>query len=173
MPQGVVIDPPRPMPDFTLTDTHGKPVHLSDLRGKAILMFFGYTHCPDICPFSLSTFMKVKQGLGNDAAKVNFVMISVDGSRDTPDVMAAYMRAFDPEFIGLTGPDDDVRQIGVNYGVHFEKQQATNTSGSYIVAHTTYTYLLDADGRWRMVFPLRTPIDAEVADIQAVLREMK
>lgn len=168
-PHGVAIDPARSMPDFTLTNTEGKSMKLSDLRGKAILIFFGYTHCPDICPFSLSTFLRVKEGLGDDAKKINFVFISVDGSRDTPEVMRTYVHAFDASFIGLTGPDDDVRQIGLNYGVHFEKQKPTGNGDSYIVAHTTYTYLLDAEGRWRMVFPFKTPIDSEVADVRSVL----
>ena len=168
-PHGVAIDPPRSMPDFTLTSTDGKPMRLSDLRGKSALIFFGYTHCPDICPFSLSQFIQVKKGLGEDASKVNFVMISVDGSRDTPEVLRAYVNAFDQSFIGMTGNDNDVRQIGLNYGVHFEKQKPSGEGEAYLVAHTTYTYLLDAQGRWRMVFPFKTPIDSEVADVKQIL----
>jgi protein SCO1/2 len=170
-PHGVAIDPPRAMPDFTLTNTEGKPVWLSDLRGKAVVIFFGYTHCPDICPFSLSQFILVKKGLGDDAKKVNFVMVSVDGTRDTPEVLGNYVRAFDSAFIGLTGNENDVRQIGLNYGVHFEKQKPSNQSGAYVVAHTTYTYLLDSQGRWQMVFPFKTPIDSEVSDIKKVLAQ--
>jgi protein SCO1/2 len=170
-PHGVAIDPPRAMPDFTLTNTEGKPVRLSDLRGKAIVLFFGYTHCPDICPFSLSQFIRIKQGLGSDAQKVNFVMVSVDGSRDTPEILGKYVRAFDATFIGLTGDENEVRQIGLNYGVHFEKQKPTGASEAYTVAHTTYTYLLDAQGSWQMVFPFKTPVDSEVADIQKILAQ--
>jgi protein SCO1/2 len=168
-PHGVAIDPPRLMPDFTLTGTDGKPMRLSDLRGKAVVLFFGYTHCPDICPFSLSQFIRIKQGLGDDAQKVNFVMVSVDGTRDTPEVLGKYVRAFDTTFIGLTGDENEVRQIGLNYGVHFEKQAPSGEDNAYIVAHTTYTYLLDSQGRWQMVFPFKTPVDSEVADIKGIL----
>jgi protein SCO1/2 len=159
------------MTDFTLTNTEGKPTSLSDLRGKAILIFFGYTHCPDICPFSMAAFYAVKQELGDLAKQVQFVMISVDGSRDTPEVMRYYVKPFDPEFIGLTGPESDVARIGVNYGVHFEKQKPTGTQSSYLVTHTTYTYLLDAQGRWRMVFPFRTSVESMAADIKSVLAQ--
>ena len=170
-PHGVAIDPPRAMPDFSLTNTEGKQMRLSDLRGKAVVLFFGYTHCPDICPFSLSQFIMIKKGLGEDAQKVNFVMVSVDGTRDTPEVLGNYMRAFDVTFIGLTGSENDVRQIGLNYGVHFEKQKPTGASEAYAVAHTTYTYLLDSKGYWQMVFPFKTPIDSEVSDIRKVLAQ--
>jgi protein SCO1/2 len=170
-PHGVAIDPPRAMPDFTLTNTEGKQMRLSDLRGKAVILFFGYTHCPDICPFSLSQFIMIKKGLGEDAQKVNFVMVSVDGTRDTPEVLRNYMRAFDATFIGLTGNENDVRQIGLNYGVHFEKQKPAGANEAYAVAHTTYTYLLDSKGTWQMVFPFKTPIDSEVLDIQKILAQ--
>lgn len=172
-PHGVVIDPPKPMPDFTLTNNSGKAMSLSDLQGKYVMMFFGYTHCPDICPMSLADFKTIKKALGTDAAKVTFVFISVDGSRDTPEVLNAYVNAFDPEFIGLTGSDADVAKIGINYGVHFEKQQPTGSAAAYLVAHTTYSYLLDSSGRWRMVFPFKTPVDSVVSDIHKALAEVK
>ncbi|MCL5997606.1 MAG: SCO family protein [Chloroflexi bacterium] len=170
-PHGVTVDPPRQMPDFTLTDHDGKPMKLSNLRGKAVLIFFGYTHCPDICPLSLADFRLVKNELGDDAQKINFVMISVDGSRDTPEVMKRYVKAFDPGFIGLTGDEVTVRKIGINYGVHFEKQEPTGTAAAYLVAHTSYTYLLDAEGEWRMVFPFKTPAESVAADVRQVLTE--
>jgi protein SCO1 len=168
-PSGVAIDPPKQMPDFTLTDTNAKPVKLSELRGKVVMIFFGYTHCPDICPFSLASFRLVKRELGTDASRVQFVMISVDGTRDTPEILGRYVKAFDTDFIGLTGDENDVRKIGLNYGVHFEKQQPTGTEAAYLVAHTTYTYLLDAQGQWRMVFPFKTPVESVAADIRKVI----
>jgi protein SCO1/2 len=170
-PHGVAIDPPKAMPDFSLTNTDGKPLKLSDLKGKAVLIFFGYTHCPDICPLSLADFRAIKRELGDTARQMNFVMVSVDGSRDTPEVLGCYVKTFDPEFIGLTGTEADVRKIGLNYGVHFEKQKPTGTEAAYLVAHTTYTYLLDAQGRWRMVFPFKTPVESVAADIKQVLSQ--
>jgi protein SCO1 len=168
-PRGVALDPPRQMPDFTLTDTDNKPLKLSDLRGKAIMIYFGYTHCPDVCPLSLADFRLVKKELADMASQVNFVMISVDGSRDTPEVMRPYVQAFDPQFIGLTGTENEVRQIGINYGVHFEKQKPTGTAAAYLVAHTSYSYFLDAEGKWQMVFPFKTPPASVAADIRQFL----
>lgn len=168
-PRGVALDPPRQMPDFTLTDVDNKPLKLSDLRGKAILIYFGYTHCPDVCPLSLADFRQVKKDLAELADQVNFVMITVDGSRDTPEVMRPYIQAFDPQFIGLTGSENEVRQIGVNYGVHFEKQKSAGTAAAYLVAHTSYSYFLDADGKWQMVFPFKTPPASVAADIRQFL----
>ncbi|HEY3290274.1 MAG TPA: SCO family protein [Anaerolineae bacterium] len=170
-PHGVVIDPPKPMPDFTLTNNKGVPTRLSDLQGKYVLMFFGYTHCPDICPLSLGDFKAIKKSLGEDASKVTFVFISVDGSRDTPEVLNNYVNAFDTEFVGLTGDDTEVAKIGINYGVHFEKQKATGSAAAYLVAHTTYSYLLDAQGQWRMVFPFKTPIESVARDIEKELAQ--
>jgi protein SCO1/2 len=170
-PHGVSIDPPKPMPDFTLTSSTGKTLKLSGLQGKYVLMFFGYTHCPDICPMSLADFKTVKKALGDDAAKVNFVFISVDGSRDSPEVLNNYVNAFDTEFIGLTGNETDVAKIGINYGVHFEKQKVTGTEAAYLVAHTTYSYLLDAKSRWRMVFPFKTPSTSVASDIRKAMSE--
>jgi protein SCO1/2 len=160
------------MPDFTLTSHERKPMKLSDLRGKAVLIFFGYTHCPDVCPLSLADFRAVKKELRESARKINFVMISVDGSRDTPAVMKAYVKGFDSDFIGMTGGEAEVRKVGLSYGVHFEKQQPTRTEAAYLVAHTSYTYLLDSSGKWRMVFPFKTPPDSVAADVKEVLDEM-
>ena len=169
VPHGVGIDPPKQMPEFTLTSNTGKSFNLSDLRGKYVMMFFGYTHCPDICPMSLADFKSIKKALENDSSKVSFVFVSVDGSRDTPEVLNNYVSAFDPEFIGLTGSEMDVAKIGINYGVHFEKQKPTGSAAAYLVAHTTYSYLLDEMGRWRMVFPFKTPAQSVADDIHKAL----
>jgi protein SCO1 len=168
-PRGVAIDPPKEMPEWTLTNSDGKSIKLSDFRGKAMLLFFGYTHCPDICPLSLADFRAIKKELGDTAKQLNFVMVSVDGERDTPEVMDRYVHTFDPEFYGITGNEVDVRKAGLNYGVHFEKQKPAGTAAAYLVAHTTYSYLLDSQGRWRMVFPFKTPAESVAADIKAVL----
>jgi len=173
LPQGQALNPPRQMPDFTLTNQDGKPTKLSDLRGKVVMIFFGYTYCPDICPTSMANFRQVKRELGDRAEQVYFVMISVDGTRDTPTVLKRYVQAFDPEFIGLTGDEATVRVIGVEYGVHFERQTPPGTQASYLVAHTTYSYLLDGNGLWRMVYAYRVPAENIVADIKYVLSETK
>lgn len=173
VPRGILVDPPQTMPDFTLTDHNGRPTRLSDLTadGKAVMLFFGYTHCPDVCPLSMGDFKAYKKALGETANKVRFVMVSVDGARDTPEVMKRYVTAFDPEFIGLTGPEDEVRQIGLRYGVHFQKETPQGTQAAYLVTHTAYSYLVDASLRWRMVFPFRAGAEVVAEDIRRILGE--
>ncbi len=169
------VDSPRQMVDFTLTDENNQPMKLSDLRGKAVLMFFGYTHCPDVCPLSLAEFKQIKQQMEQAAPdvanRVAYVMISVDGQRDTPAVMKKYLNLFDPTFIGLTGTPQQVADIGVDYGVKVQIQKANVNQTDYTVAHTSYTYLLDPQGYWRVVYPFQTPIDLITADLARILRE--
>lgn len=168
-PGAIVKDPPVVLRDFSLTDQTGKPFKLSDLSGKAVMLFFGYTHCPDYCPLSLAHFAQVKKTLGADAARVAFVMISLDGERDTPDVLNAYMKQFDPSFIGLTGDPEKVRSIGLDYAVQFQKQRLKGTQAEYLVAHTTFMYLIDPQGRWRIAYPYDVPREDITADIQRIL----
>ncbi len=173
VPRGILVDPPQTMPDFTLTDHNGRPTRLSDLTadGKAVMIFFGYTHCPDVCPLSMADFKAYKKALGETANKVRFVMVSVDGERDTPETMKRYVAAFDPEFVGLTGPENEVRQIGLRYGVHFQKEKPQGTQAAYLVTHTAYSYLIDASLRWRMVFPFRAGAELVAEDIKRILGE--
>ncbi len=168
-PGAIVKEPATEMRDFTLTDQTGKSLKLSDLRGKAVMLFFGYTHCPDYCPLSLAQYAQIKKALGADADRVAFVMISLDGERDTPDVLNAYMKQFDPAFIGLTGDPEKVRSIGEDYAVQFQKQRLKGTQAEYIVAHTTFMYLLDPQGRWRIAYPYDVPRADITADIQRIL----
>ncbi len=101
------VDPPKALTDFTLPDDKGDALTFSSLQGKYTLMFFGYTHCPDYCPTTLAHWTLIKTALGSDADKLNFVFISVDGERDTPEVMQRYLSRFDDSFIGLTGDEAD------------------------------------------------------------------
>lgn len=167
-----IIDPPREMPDFTLTSHTGQPLSLSDLRGKPVLLFFGFTHCPDICPTTMGEFRQVKAKLGEQGEQAAFVFISVDGSRDTPESLAAYVGAFDPAFVGLTGDEELVRTIGTDYYVYFERVTlgtATAAGENYTVDHTTYSYLLDADGRLRVIYPFQAPTQMIADDIESLL----
>ncbi|HMM41229.1 MAG TPA: SCO family protein [Thermomicrobiales bacterium] len=167
-----VVDPPREMPDFTLTSDSGQPLQLSDLRGKPVLLFFGFTHCPDICPTTLGEFRQVKAKLGEQGNQAAFVFISVDGSRDTPESLAAYVHAFDPAFVGLTGDEEAVRTIGKDYYLYFERVTlgtATAAGENYTVDHTTYSYLLDAEGRLRVIYPFQSPTQMIADDIESLL----
>ncbi len=145
-PSGVVaIDPPKTLTDFALPGIDGKPLHLSDLRGKYTMLFFGYTHCPDFCPITLTKWQSVKQSLGSDASNVNFLFISVDGERDTPSVMAKYLSNFDPSFLGMSGDDTTLTKIANDYGLYYDlhKEEGAN----YSVDHTTQEYLVNPQGQ--------------------------
>ncbi|MBI5958858.1 MAG: SCO family protein [Chloroflexi bacterium] len=154
---GTVLDPPREVRDFTLTSHTGEPLSLHDLRGKVVLMFFGYTNCPDVCPTTLAEFKRVKTELGDEAQNVAFVFVSVDGARDTPERLAAYVAAFDPDFIGLTGEDVTLRTIGKDYGLFYQRVNYDSAQeGNYLVDHTASSFALDAEGRLSIIFPYQT-----------------
>jgi protein SCO1/2 len=164
---GTVFDPPIEVADFTLTSHTGEPFRLSDLRGKVAMLFFGYTNCPDVCPTTLAEFKRIKALLGDDADQVAFVFISVDGARDSPERLAAYVRAFDPDFIGLTGTDAEIRAVAQDYGVFFQRVDYDNPE-NYLVDHTASSFAIGPDGRWRAKFSY----GSDPAGIAAQLRRL-
>lgn len=147
---GTAINPPRDLPDFTFPANTGEMLSLSDLRGRYVLVYFGYTHCPDFCPQTLLDFSTVKSDLGDAADRVVFVFISVDPLRDTPPVMDAYVRRYDPEFIGLTGETEEFERIRSEFGVLAEFPLGTD--GDYPVDHTISKFLIDPEGRLIRIF---------------------
>ncbi|HML24809.1 MAG TPA: SCO family protein [Aggregatilinea sp.] len=153
---GTVLDPPKDLEDFTLTDQAGDPLSLSDLRGEAVVMFFGYTHCPDICPTTIADFKRVKADLGDDASKVAFVFVSVDPDRDTPGHLATYLGNFDPDFIGITGDELTLRGIAQQFGVFFQRSNYDESGDNYLVDHTASTFVVGPEGRLRIVYPYDT-----------------
>ncbi|HVU10264.1 MAG TPA: SCO family protein [Phototrophicaceae bacterium] len=167
-PSGVVaIDPPKTLTDFTLPGIDGKPLQFSSLRGKYTMMFFGYTHCPDFCPITLTKWQSVKQALGSDASSVNFLFISVDGERDMPPVMAKYLSNFDPSFLGMTGDDATLAKIGTDYGLYYDlhKEEGAN----YSVDHTTQEYLVNPQGQLVVEFDFYTDAGVIAQTIQSVI----
>lgn len=164
---GTVVDPPRQLSDFTLTGIDGRPLSLSDLRGKVTLLSFGYTHCPDVCPVTMGDFERIKDGLGETANQVNFLLISVDGVRDTPEVMQRYLSAFDPEFLGMTGSADDLRRIGGDYGLYFRANAEQN--GGYTVDHTSGIFMIDREGFLRTIFVYGTEPDVIAGHVRELL----
>lgn len=138
---------PRPIESFTLTDTTGKPLSLDDLQGKPVLLYFGYTNCPDFCPATLTDFQRVKQELGDRGDDVAYVMVTVDPERDTPDRLKEYLDFFDPSFIGMTGTEDEIVTARQAFGVSSKPEGATPQSeDAYQVGHSTQTYLLNQQG---------------------------
>lgn len=170
--RGAAYDPPRSGVDFTLTDTEGEPLSTTELEGKVVLMYFGYTHCPDFCPMTLTDFQRVKQDLGADADQVAFVMVSVDPERDTPAVMKEYLDFFDPSFIGLTGSEEELAPIKEEFGIVSMAGDSTpqaNGEGAYWVDHSTKTYLLNQDGDLAIEYAFGTDPDDITADVKHLI----
>lgn len=179
-----VVDPPHRVQDFTLISDTGEPMALSELRGQTVMMFFGYTHCPDVCPTTLADYRRVKEALGDDADNVKFVFISVDGERDTPDVLAGYLAQYDSDFIGLVGDEQTLAQIGAEYGLYFDREtinvEHTHEDGevhihdyedeNYFVQHTSPSFLIDRDGYLRLVYFYGTEPEVIAEGIRQMLQ---
>ena len=129
---------------FTLSDVNGKERTLEDFRGSYVMLFYGFTQCPDVCPTTLGRAVEVRKKLGADAAKLRVVFVSVDPDRDTPELLRNYLQAFDPEFVGLRGTGEQTKVAAKALNVFFEK---VPTGGSYTINHTALTYIFDPQGR--------------------------
>jgi protein SCO1/2 len=164
IPGVILLDPPRELVDFTMPASTGQPLSLSDLRGKYTLLFFGYTHCPDFCPLTLTHWKSMKAVLDADGADLNYIFVSVDGERDTPDIMARYLSRFDPAFVGLTGDPATLENIGLDYGLDYTLNKSEGEN--YSVDHTTRTYLLNPQGQMIAVFSFDVPEDVIVQTIE-------
>ncbi|MDW8406022.1 SCO family protein, partial [Chloroflexus sp.] len=165
------IDPPTVLSDFSLPASTGGQLRFSDLRGQPVLLYFGYTRCPDYCPITLAEFRRAREELGADGEKVHFVLISVDPANDTPEVLAAYLRGFGEGFIGLQGDDATLRRISKEYGLTYRHGGAHQHHGSAGVDHSTASYLIDQKGRLRFVYQYGTAASVYVQDIRALLIE--
>lgn len=154
--------------DFALTNHDGTTTRLSDLRGRAVLLFFGYTHCPDVCPSTLFSMAQARKLLGDDATRLQGVFITVDPERDTPERMKSYVAYFDPDFLALTGSVDELKKVARDFGAHFEKE-APDADGSYLVGHTTFGYLLDPEGKVVKLFQASESPEAMAQAVKAVL----
>ena len=163
-----VVAEPAALEDFLLTDQEGRPFHFSNLRGQGTLVFFGFTHCPGICPATMFKLRELVQRQERRQGVVpEVVMISVDGDRDSPAAMKAYLAPLSPRFIGLTGHPKDVRRIARNFSAVFFKGLPGDASGNYQVDHTSQVYLVDGQGRLRATF-----FDASVDDMTVAIEEI-
>jgi protein SCO1/2 len=167
--RGSVLDEPLPVPDFALTDQYGGTFRLSDQRGRAVLLFFGYTSCPDVCPTTLATWRQAHQALGTDASQVRFVFVTVDPERDTPERLGLHVNAFNPDFVGLTGTPAELEAVYQIFGVFYERDDASGSALGYLVSHTATAFLLDPDGRWRVRLTYGTPAEDIVHDVRQLL----
>jgi protein SCO1 len=165
---GMILQSPTQAGDFQLTGDNGQPVALSDFSGKIVLLYFGYTICPDVCPTTLADLHVARKTLGKRADQVQVLMVTVDPERDTVEVLSQYIPHFDPSFIGLTGSLDQITQIATNYGVYFEKRKVNSALG-YLIDHTATVMVIDRKGYVREVFPYGTPAKDIAADLAYLL----
>jgi len=135
--------------DFSLTDHTGQRRTLADYRGKVVALFFGFAQCPDICPTTLSDLAQVKQQLGADGDKLQVLFITVDPERDTQEVLAGFVPAFDPSFVALRGSKDEIEKVTKDFKV-FAQKVAGKDGGAYTIDHTAATYVYDTQGRIRL-----------------------
>jgi len=167
--KGSALGEPVAVPDFALTDHHGERFRLSDQRGLVVLMFFGYTSCPDVCPTTLATWRRVQEGLGEDAQRVRFVFVTVDPERDTPERLGLHVTAFSPEFIGLTGTAEELEAVYEVFDVFYQKEAVPESALGYLISHTATAFVLDGTGQWRLRETYGTTAEDIVHDIQQLL----
>lgn len=169
--------PTRPLPDavlptagdFTLQSAEG-PVSLKDYRGKLVLLYFGYTYCPDICPTSLAATAEALRRLTpEELTRVVTIFVSVDPERDTPARLKEYVEFFHPGLLGVTGTPENLADIAFRYGAAFSRQKP-DAAGGYVIDHTADTYIIGADGQLLNKFAHATPPDQMVADIRQYLK---
>jgi protein SCO1/2 len=155
--------------DFALTDHTGKPRTLADFRGRAVVVFFGYTQCPDVCPTTLSTLAETMKQLGPDADRVQVLFITVDPERDTQALLAQYVPAFDPRFVGLSGDAAATERVAKEFKIIYQKQPGA-TPSSYTVDHSAGVYVFDPQGRLRLYMSHGQGPDVFAHDLKALLK---
>ena len=169
---GSVIGTPAPQAlDFELQQPDGTPFHLAAQRGKVVLIYLGYTNCPDFCPATLGKYRQIREQLGEEAADVVFVFITVDPDRDTPELIGDYMRRFDQGFIGLTGSLDELQKVWKGYGVGTPYRQDVDSEVGYVVMHSTRVWVIDKEGNLRITFPFEMNAADMAHDVQLLLDE--
>lgn len=187
--KGSSFEPFPEAPDFALYDQFGHLFKLSDQRGKVVLLFFGYTHCPDVCPATLAEFSAIRADLGEEqAADVVFLFVTEDPDRDTPERLRNYLDAFDPTIIGLSGTIEDLQPVWDAYYVAREittldgedlddysdeqvHDHPSEEGGEYLVLHTSRVYVIDKQGLLRLTFPYGLSLEDRVSDIEHLLSE--
>lgn len=153
---GRIVNPPIQVQDFTAPSNFEEITQLSDTNGTWRVIFFGYLHCPDFCPLTLSDYRRVKEALADASENVTFTFISVDSVRDTADVMTPYLANFDPGFVGFSPDDEILLRIQVDYGFYYERRMDSGSLAIYSIDHSTRSYLLDPNGVLRASFAYDT-----------------
>lgn len=166
---GTAYEPPETAPSVVLRNAAGGQFKLAEQKGSVVLLFFGYTHCPDVCPTTLSDWKRVKAALGRDASRVRFVFVSVDPARDDPATLHAYVARFDPDFIGATSDSATIAGIEKSFHVESSREETGSASG-YVVTHPSQTFVVDRNGELRLLYSFGMKTSDVVDDIRALLR---
>jgi protein SCO1/2 len=162
---GTVLNDPDPAPSFTLTADNGERLGIDAYEGQVVLMYFGYTFCPDICPASLAELADAMRDLGDASSDVQVVMISVDPARDTPELLGEYVDHFDPSFVGMTGTEEEIAAVADLYGVFYQAHEGTAATG-YLVDHLASVMVVDRRGRLVEIIGFGTKGEQIAADVR-------
>jgi protein SCO1 len=154
--------------DFRLTDHNGRVRTLADFKGKVVAIFFGYTHCPDVCPTTLSDFAAALKLLGDQAGRVQVIFVTLDPQRDTPDILKQFVPAFNPGFLGMYTDAETLKQLAKEYKVVYQKTSVKAT-GDYLIDHSAGTYIYDPKGNLRLLMPYGSSPEAIVHDLKLLL----
>jgi protein SCO1/2 len=163
-----VFDPPRAAPVFSLRGSDGGELRLDRYRGKIVILAFGFTSCPDVCPTTLAALAAARRRLGADADALQVLYITVDPERDDPERLRTYLASFDPTFVGGTGTDEQLAAMRKEYGIAASR---TAVGASYAFNHSSYTYLIDRAGNLRALMPFGQASDDYAHDVRILLRE--
>jgi protein SCO1/2 len=156
--------------NFELTDHNQQVRHLTDFAGKVVVMFFGYTQCPDVCPTSMAELAEVKKSLGADGDKLQGIFVSVDPERDKPEMLKAYMANFDPTFLAMTTTPEKLADLAKDYKVYYKKVEG-KTPTSYTMDHSAGSYVYDTKGQLRLFTRYGSGAAALAADIKLLFKE--
>ena len=162
-----IFDPPREAPDFSVEGSDGSPLILSRYRGKVVVMAFGYTHCPNVCPVTLAVLAQAHRSLGALGSQVQVIYLTVDPERDSAGRLKSYLAGFDPSFIGGTGSASQMEAVGKSYGVTATR---LGSGDDYAVAHSSFIYLITRDGKLRGLMPFGHQAGDFVHDISLLLK---
>ncbi len=154
-------------PDFHLARGDGRPVSMADFKGKYVMLFFGFTQCPDVCPTALSRAVEIKKLLGKEADKLQVLFITIDPERDTAALLGEYMRAFDPAFLGLRGSAEQTAKAAADFKIFYRK---VASGSSYTMDHTAITYVADAQGKIRLAIKHGQTAAQCAADLRTLMR---
>jgi protein SCO1/2 len=166
---GTVLQSADPAFDFALSAADGKTVKLSDYKGKVVLLYFGYTFCPDVCPATLANAGQAIRSLGKKGEQIQLIMISVDPERDSPEKLAEYVTHFHPSFVGVTGTDDQISEAAALYGVFYQKSEGSASTG-YLMDHTATLMVIDKNGFLKLLIPFGATVEEIASDLKNLLR---